>query len=107
MEASTDLIARARTSRTAFGELYWHYSPKVYRYFLAHTGNHHDSEDLTAQTFEQVLRTIDRYEDRGNRFSTWLLTVASHILLGVFHLSWDGPWLSRLRRPSHPQLQLK
>ncbi len=81
MEASADLIARARTSRAAFGELYWHYCPKVYRYFLAHTGNHHDSEDLTAQTFEQVLRTIDRYEDRGNRFSTWLLTVASHVLL--------------------------
>ncbi len=81
MEASSDLIARARTSRAAFGELYGHYCPKVYRYFLAHTGNHHDSEDLTAQTFEHVVRTIDRYEDRGNRFSTRLLTVASHILL--------------------------
>ncbi len=27
--------------------------------------------------------------------------------MGVFHLSWDGPWLAQPRRPPHPQPQLK
>lgn len=80
-EVSAELIARARHDRAAFGDLYVFYVRRVYAYCLAHTGHREQAEDLTSATFEHALRALDRYEDRGARFSTWLLQIAANTLV--------------------------
>lgn len=78
-EASAELVTRARHDRAAFGDLYRMYAHRVYAFCLMHTrGDHERAEDLTAQTFEYALCSIDRYEDRGKPFSRWLLRIAAN-----------------------------
>jgi RNA polymerase sigma-70 factor (ECF subfamily) len=71
------LISRARHRDTvAFGVLYERYVDRIYRYIIYRTTNAAIAEDLTAEVFLNAWRTIERYEDRGYAFSTWLLRLA-------------------------------
>jgi len=79
-EASAELIARARHDRAAFAQVYRMYLNRIYSFFLAHTGQREQAEDLTSLTFERALRTIDRYEDRGKPLSRWLFRIAGNTL---------------------------
>jgi len=49
------LASQARTDPEAFAELYSRHVRSVYRYYLAHTGDIKDAEDLTSQTFMAAL----------------------------------------------------
>lgn len=73
-----DVIERARHDRTAFGELYDHYLPRVYAFCRLHSVSREEAEDLTAQTFEHALRSIGRYDQRNLPFSAWLLRIAAN-----------------------------
>ncbi len=77
-EADAALIVQARHDRAAFGEIYRFYVRRVYAFCRAHSGSREEAEDLTAQTFERALAAIGRYEDRGGRFSSWLLRIAAN-----------------------------
>ena len=78
IEASPDLVERARHDRAAFGAIYDLYLPRVYAYCRIHSATREEAEDLTAHTFQQALAAIKRYEDRGLPFSAWLLRIASN-----------------------------
>jgi RNA polymerase sigma factor (sigma-70 family) len=45
-----------RPSADAFEAIYRKYYPDVYRYALLHSGNPHDAEDITGDTFERAFR---------------------------------------------------
>lgn len=79
-EASSDLIARARHDRAAFGELYDHYLPRVYAFCRRYSRNREEAEDFTALTFERALSAINRYENRELPFSRWLLTISANAI---------------------------
>jgi len=71
------LIRRARQrDSAAFGVLYERYADRVYRYIAYRTSNTAVAEDLTSEVFLNAWRSIERYEDRGYAFSTWLLRLA-------------------------------
>jgi RNA polymerase sigma-70 factor (ECF subfamily) len=73
----TRLISRARQGDShAFGVLYERYLNSVYRYVAYRTMNTATAEDLTSEVFLNAWKSIDRYEDRGYAFSTWLLRLA-------------------------------
>ena len=78
-EAPADLIRRARTDRSAFGEIYDLYVHRVYAFCLSRARNREMAEDLTAQTFERALRAIGRYEHRGAPLSSWLFRIAANL----------------------------
>jgi RNA polymerase sigma-70 factor (ECF subfamily) len=80
-EASPKLIARARHDRTAFGELYDLYLPRVYAFCRKYSDGREGAEDLTALTFERALAAIGRYEDREVPFSRWLLRIAGNAVI--------------------------
>jgi RNA polymerase sigma-70 factor (ECF subfamily) len=80
-EASGALIERARTDRSAFGDLYDLYVRRVYAFCLSKTGNRDEAEDVTAATFERALNAIGRYEDRGAPLSSWLFRIAANIIV--------------------------
>ncbi len=77
-QVSLDVIERARTDRAAFGEIYDHYLPRVYAFCRLYSGTREEAEDLTAQTFENALRAIQRYDHRGLPLSAWLLRIAAN-----------------------------
>jgi RNA polymerase sigma-70 factor (ECF subfamily) len=81
MEASPDLVARARHDRVAFGELYDLYLPRVYGFCRAYSRTREEAEDRTAETFERALTAIGQYEHRNIPFSRWLLRIARNVIL--------------------------
>jgi RNA polymerase sigma-70 factor (ECF subfamily) len=70
------LATQARSDAQAFAELYRRYVTRVYRYHMAHTGNVHDAEDLTSQTFMAALESIHSYRGTGS-FAAWIMGIAS------------------------------
>jgi RNA polymerase sigma-70 factor (ECF subfamily) len=78
------LIARAKTDKEAFGQLYEIYVDKIYNYVYYRTGNIADAEDLTARIFFRAMDHIGNYDDRGIPFSAWLYRIA-HNLVANWH----------------------
>jgi RNA polymerase sigma-70 factor (ECF subfamily) len=91
-EPDQALITRARTDRTAFGELYERYVDRIYAYLVYRTGSRQDAEDLTQRVFSQALASIEEYEPGTGTAGGWLFTIA-HNLLANYHRT-------RARRPS-------
>ena len=58
----------------AFGALYERHVIRVYRQLYYMVGQ--EAEDLTAETFLQAWKAIDRYEMRGVPIISWLLRIA-------------------------------
>jgi RNA polymerase sigma-70 factor, ECF subfamily len=68
--------------------------PRIYNYFRYRVGDDCLAEDLTAETFEKAWRSRDRYRNDLAAFSTWLFTIARHVIVDHF------------RRP-HPEVPLE
>jgi RNA polymerase sigma-70 factor (ECF subfamily) len=85
-ESSTDELRLAReavTNTDAFAELYRRNVTRVYRYHVAHTGNVHDAEDLTSQTFMAVMNGLKSFRGSGS-LAAWILGIASKKRLMFF-----------------------
>ena len=80
MRTDLTLVKQAASEADAFGELYQRYNARVYTYHLARTGNIHDAQDLTSQTFIAALKNIGSYNARGS-FPAWLMGIARHKLV--------------------------
>jgi RNA polymerase sigma-70 factor (ECF subfamily) len=73
------LITRIQAGGTEeFGELYRRYFDRVYSYLRLALGDGHEAEDVTQQTFIQVLSALPRYENRDERFRSWLFVIVRH-----------------------------
>jgi RNA polymerase sigma-70 factor (ECF subfamily) len=83
--SDTDLVEMAKIGdKDAFGELYERYLDKIYSYIYYRTGNHHDTEDLTARVFFRAMAHIESYTERGVPFQAWLYRIA-HNLVANWH----------------------
>jgi RNA polymerase sigma-70 factor (ECF subfamily) len=83
------LAAAAPTEPAAFGMLYDHYFPKVYRYIRYRVGDPATADDLTAQVFERAFTKIKSYRPDLAPFATWLFAITRHAVINA----------SRHRRP--------
>lgn len=88
------LAVRAARERIAFVMLYDRYFPRVYNYLRARTGDPHLADDLTAQTFENVLRNITAYRPEKAPFSSWLFAIARNALNDHLRSARRRQWLS-------------
>ena len=86
MNALTTTFVRRLRQRdeVAWFELWQDFGPAI-RYQLSKWGRGRVGietvQDLTQETLAELSKCIDRYDpNRGARFSTWLLTIAKHIL---------------------------
>lgn len=68
---STDLTVKNR----AFQAMMDAWQKQIYSHLLHLLGNHDDADDATQETFIQLLRSIETFEERS-KFSTWLYTIA-------------------------------
>lgn len=69
-------VRAAQSDRAAFGVLYRRYLDRVYGYSFYLLGDHHDAEDATERTFLAALAAIDRFQDQGASFRSWLFRIA-------------------------------
>jgi len=60
----------------AFGALYDHYQPQIYRFLYLKVAGREEAEDLTHQVFLNAWLGIPRYKHRGFPFSSWLYQIA-------------------------------
>jgi RNA polymerase sigma-70 factor (ECF subfamily) len=76
---------KARLDRE-FSQFYREHLRDVFNYTYYRTGNHHDAEDLTTQTFLQAFRHFERAqrESNGRPLRPWLIRIA-HNLAANYH----------------------
>jgi len=80
-ERITALVDLARAGDAeAFGQLYDHYMPGIFRFVYYRVGSRPLAEDLTSETFVRGLRSIQRFQWQGRDFSAWLTTIARNLI---------------------------
>jgi RNA polymerase sigma-70 factor (ECF subfamily) len=96
------LVKAARSGDTeAFGQLYEHYAPSLFRYLFSHLDNPLDAEDLTEEVFVRTWRSLAGYRDHGAPFSSYLFRVAHNALADYYrHKKPEAPLHENL--PSEP-----
>jgi RNA polymerase sigma-70 factor (ECF subfamily) len=77
-----------------FSDFYRAHLRGVYNYTYYRTGNHHDAEDLTTQTFIQAYRHFERAqrESNGRPLRPWLIRIAHNLAANYYR--------DRSRRPT-------
>lgn len=87
-EERTRLIALVELARNgdkeAFGLLYDHYQPSVYRFLYYRTRSASLAEDLTSDTFFRALRSMSSFRWQGRDFGAWLMTIARNLTTDHF-----------------------
>ncbi len=85
------LIALVELARDAdadaFGLLYDHYQPQVYRFLYYRTRSVPLAEDLTSETFFRALRRMPDFRWQGKDFGAWLMTIARNLCTDHFKSS--------------------
>jgi len=84
------LVERAKHDAEAFGELYDHYFPQIYRFVYSRMRDQDTAEDVTSEVFFKALRAIGRYRSSGHPFSAWLYQISVNAIYDHY----------RSRRPS-------
>jgi RNA polymerase sigma-70 factor (ECF subfamily) len=70
------LVEAARFDPEAFGVLYQHYLPRIYRYLRFRSATETDAADLTQDVFVRAFAAFPRFRDDGTPFAAWLFTIA-------------------------------
>jgi RNA polymerase sigma-70 factor (ECF subfamily) len=80
IEEEAEMVERAQADREAFGEIYQQYVRRIYNYIYYRTGNHQETEDLTAKVFFRAMDGLPKYTNRGLPFSAWLYRIAHNLV---------------------------
>lgn len=73
-----------RGDSSAFGALYDHYHPAIYRFVALKVGRREDAEDITHHVFLRAWQRIGQYEGRGYPFSSWLYRIARNQIVDFY-----------------------
>jgi RNA polymerase sigma-70 factor (ECF subfamily) len=77
LEGEKQIIDRARKGeKDAFGALYDHYQPQIYRFVLLKVSEKAEAEDITHQVFLTAYEKMAAYRENGNPFGSWLYEIA-------------------------------
>lgn len=77
IDGEVHIIKRAvEGDSSAFGILYDHYQPRIYRFTMVKVSHREEAEDLTHQVFLKAWQSIQSYKDLGFPFSSWLYRIA-------------------------------
>ena len=103
MSITTDADVQDRTDMerlqagqdAALNDLMARHATPVFHFLYRMVGNEDDANDLAQETFVRVFKSSASYRS-GQRFSTWLFTIAAN--LGRNHFRW---------RSRHPHISLE
>lgn len=74
------LIAAAQRDRRRFADLYEENFERVYAFVLRRVRHREEAEDVTSETFQRALASLDRFEWRGAPFCAWLCRIAANAI---------------------------
>lgn len=57
------------------------YVDRVYAFFAYRSVRPADAEDLTAATFERIVRSADRFDAAKGALATWIFVIAENVLI--------------------------
>src|SRR3954447_13960812 len=77
-------MTRVRRVSLAFDEAYEANVLRVYGFFAYRLRSREEAEDLTQLTFERALRAWGRYDPRRSQPGTWLMAIASNLLIDLY-----------------------
>jgi RNA polymerase sigma-70 factor, ECF subfamily len=66
---------------SAFGSLYDHYQPAIYRFIAIKVSSREEAEDITHHVFLSAWQKIRTYKHRGHPFSSWLYQIARNSVI--------------------------
>ncbi len=69
---------------SAFGKLYDHYQPKIYRFVLVKVSYREEAEDITHQIFLKAWTGMGSYRDFGFPFGSWLYRIARNQIIDYY-----------------------
>ena len=69
--------------QAAFETLYRRYKDVLYRYFLKHCSNRHQSEELYQEVWIKLINSATRYQPKA-KFKTYLFTIAHNTLVDFY-----------------------
>ncbi len=85
LEDEQNLVKKAQDGEVkAFGSLYDHYLPKIYRFVLLKVSHREEAEDLTHQAFLKAWENIEQYDFRGYSFGSWLYRIARNVTVDYY-----------------------
>lgn len=88
LESERQIIGRAREGdKDAFGLLYDHYQPQIYRFVLLKVGGKADAEDITHQVFLSAYQKMDGYKEAGHPFGSWLYEIARNRVIDHYRMA--------------------
>lgn len=70
----------------AFGRLYDHYLPQIYRFVAAKVSNQTEAEDIVHEVFLSAWQNIEGYKHKGLPFSSWLYRIARNRVIDYYRL---------------------
>lgn len=84
-----ETIKRAQNgSAKDFETIYNHYSSKLYRYIFYKVRTRHDAEDVTSETWVNIVKNLKTYSFNSS-FSTWIYSVTKNILAQYYKSLYD------------------
>ncbi len=83
------LIERARHDSTALSQLYRQHYAAIHKYVLHRVGDQHDADEITAEVFLNMVRSLSRFRWQGVPFRAWLYRIATNQV---------NRWATRRRR---------
>lgn len=78
------IIEQAKIDPAKFGLLYEKYYEQIFRYLYQRVDDMDISGDLCSQAFLKALTNLQKYENRGVPFSSWLYRIAGNELNQFF-----------------------
>jgi RNA polymerase sigma-70 factor (ECF subfamily) len=112
IDGEEKLIQKAvRGDSSAFGLLYDHYQPMIYRFVAVKVGRREEAEDITHQVFMNAWQNIASYRHRGHPFSSWLYRIARNQVIDHYRsqreqISLEQADLEQLTAPWSAQTDL-
>ena len=71
-------------NQEAFGLLYNHYLPQIYRFIFLKVSNRTEAEDLTHEVFLSAWQNLPNYKYEGFPFSSWLYQIAKNATIDFY-----------------------
>lgn len=98
--------AMRKEGASAFGELYDHYHPKIYRFVYLKVSNREEAEDITHHVFLSAWQNIKKYRFQGFPFSSWLYHIArnkviDHYRSATHHSPIESTEVERIATPEN------
>ncbi|MCX6702314.1 MAG: sigma-70 family RNA polymerase sigma factor [Candidatus Wolfebacteria bacterium] len=85
LDGEKDIIKRAiQGEALAFGLLYDHYQPQIYRFVYLKVSHREEAEDLTHQVFLNSWKRLGNYRHQGFPFSSWLYRIARNEIIDFY-----------------------